>query len=185
MKTSYTPLEWVYLGSAAVGGLVMLIQVVLSLFGADHDGDHDVGHDGGHGGEGAGTWLSLRAIVAFLAFFGIGGMVATSRGQGSLTSLGVAAACGSVAFVLTRIALVQFDKLRASGTVNVQNAIGVEGRVYLTIPAAKSGQGAVTVGIQGRTMQYRAITPGPELKTGQLCKVSAVHASDTLVVDAL
>ena len=181
-----SPLEWVYLGCACVGGLVLLVQVALSLFGGDHDLGHEVDHDVGHdGGDSGTTWLSFRAVVAFLAFFGLGGMVGSSQGLSQLLTIGVALFAGVLALLLTRTVLVQFDKLRASGTVDVKNAIGTEARVYLTIPAAKSGQGAVTVSIQGRTMQFRAITPGPELKTGGLCKVSAVQAGDTLVVDAL
>jgi fumarate reductase subunit D len=182
-----SPVDWVYLGSAALGGFVLLVQVVLSLFGADHGMDHDVGHDAGHETHdgSSGSWLSFRAIVAFLAFFGLGGMVGTSREMGALGSLGIALFSGTIAFLITRLVLMQFSKLRSSGTVDVNNAVGTEARVYLVIPAAKSGEGAVTVTIQGRTMQYRAITAGPELKTGALCKVSAVQANDTLVVVAL
>ena len=177
--------ELIYIGAAVLGGLVMLIQVVMSLFGAEHDVGHDVGHDAADHDGGVGSWLSFRAIVAFLTFFGLGGMIATTSGLGGALSLLVAFVAGLFAFLLTRLVLIQFNKLRSSGTVDVKNAVGSEARVYLTIPQNKSGQGAVTVGIQGRTMQYRAITPGPELKTGALCKVSAVHADDTLVVDAL
>jgi fumarate reductase subunit D len=180
-----SPLEWVYLGCACIGGLVLLIQVVLSLFGGDHDMGHEVDHDAGHDGESGTTWLSFRAVVAFLAFFGLGGMVGSSQGLSQLATIGVALFAGVLALLLTRTVLMQFDKLRATGTVDVRNAIGTEARVYLTIPAARSGQGSVTVSIQGRTMQFRAITAGPELKTGGLCKVSAVQAGDTLVVDAL
>ncbi len=178
--------ELIYIGAAILGGIVMLIQVVMSLFGAEHDVGHDVGHEAGadHDG-GVGSWLSFRAIIAFLTFFGLGGMIASTSGMGGGASLGVAFVTGMFAFLLTRMVLMQFNKLRSSGTVDVKNAVGTEARVYLTIPGNKSGAGAVTVGIQGRTMQYRAITPGPELKTGELCKVSAVHAEDTLVVDAL
>ena len=92
---------------------------------------------------------------------------------------------GTLAFVITRAVLLQFNKLRSSGTVDVKNAVGTEARVYLVIPGARAGEGAVTVTIQGRTMQYRAITGGRELKTGELCRVVAVHAGDTLVVETL
>ncbi len=178
--------QLIYMGAAVLGGLVMLIQVVMSLFGAEHDVGHDVGHEAGgdHDG-GVGSWLSFRAIVAFLTFFGLGGMIASTSGLSGALSLLVAFVAGMFAFLLTRLVMMQFNKLRSSGTVDVKNAVGSEARVYLTIPEKNTGQGAVTVGIQGRTMQYRAITPGPELKTGALCKVSAVHADDTLVVDAL
>src|SRR5687767_6109806 len=82
-----SPIEWLYLASALLGGFVLLIQVVLSLFGADHDADHEVGHEVGHEHEaGTGSWLSFRAIVAFLAFFGLGGLVASSREMGAMAS---------------------------------------------------------------------------------------------------
>lgn len=179
-------IEWLYLGASIIGGVVLLLQVLLSLFGVGHDVDTEVGSDGdvSHDG-GAGGWLSFRAVVAFLTFFGLGGMVAVSQGTTGLISVIVAFGVGSMAFVLTRLALMQFDKLRSSGTVDVKNTVGVEGRVYLTIPTEKSGQGAVTVVVQGRTMQYRAITAGPELKTGSLCKVTAVQAGNTLLVDPI
>jgi hypothetical protein len=181
-----SPIDWVYMSCAVLGGFVLVVQVVMSLFGADHDMDHDVGHDVGHDvHDGSGSWLSFRAIVAFLAFFGIGGMIGSSRDMGTLASLGLALFAGTIAFLITRVVLMQFSKLRSSGTVDVRNAVGTEARVYLIVPGGKAGEGSVTVTIQGRTMQYRAITPGPELKTGALCKVSAVQANDTLVVDAL
>ena len=179
----------VYLISAIVGGALLLLQIVLSLFGADHDvdaGHLDVGHlEVEHDGSGGAGGLSFRAVVAFLAFFGITGLACLHAGLTGGVTLLIAFAAGSLSFWLTGLALVQFARLRSSGTVDVKNAVGVEGKVYLTIPSAKSGEGAVTIPIQGRTMQYRAITSGSELKTGALCRVRAVHAQDTLEVEAL
>ncbi|MBK8178378.1 MAG: hypothetical protein IPK67_05670 [Planctomycetes bacterium] len=179
-------IEWVYLGCAALGGLVLVIQIVASLFGADHDAGHDF-HDVGGGDHGsmAGSWLSFRTVVAFLTFFGLGGLVGATRGWSNLASLGLAVLCGGAALVLTRLVMLQFSRLRSSGTVEIQNAVGSEATVYLTVPAAKAGTGAVTVAIQGRSMQFRAVTAGAELKTGALCKVRAVHAGDTLEVESL
>lgn len=180
-------MQWVYVSAAVVGGVVLLFQILGSLIGAD--GTHDIGHDmhADHGGEstGAASWLSFRAIIAFTTFFGIGGMASTGAGWSPMASVGVALACGAVSFVLMRTALMQFDKLRSSGTVMIANAVGVEAKVYLTIPAAKGGVGAVTAPVQGRTVQYRALTPGRELKTGEMCKVIAFQGDDTVVVEAL
>ena len=182
-----TPMQWVYVTAAVVGGVILLFQILGSLIGADHP--HDIGHDmhADHDGEssGAASWLSFRAIVAFCTFFGIGGMASSNAGWSPMASVGVALLCGAVSFVLMRSALMQFDKLRSSGTVEIKNAVGVEARVYLPIPAEKSGVGAVTAPIQGRTMQYRALTTGRELKTGEMCRVIAFQGDDTVVVEAL
>jgi hypothetical protein len=83
------------------------------------------------------------------------------------------------------VLVLQFDRLRASGTVDINNAVGVEGKVYLTIPGSAGGEGAVTIAIQGRTMQFKAITKGVELKTGALCRVAAVRSNDTLEVESV
>jgi hypothetical protein len=185
-------LHTVYVVTASLGALLMLIQVVMALIGGDSTGDvtpeahdfhidsPDAAHDGVHGAGG----LSFRTVVAFISFFGVGGWISTDAGLGAWASLGIALATGSVAFWIAGLVMSQMFRLRASGTVDIRNAVGAQARVYLTIPAEKSGQGAVTVPIQARTMQFKAITRGRELKTGSLCKVVAVAASDTLEVEA-
>lgn len=186
IDTPDSSLEWIFLVCAILGGLAMLVQIALSLVGGDHDVHVDSGDAGmpDHEG-GVGSWVSLRAIVALITFFGLGGMFGLSRDMSAAASVGVGAACGFGALVVTGVMLQQFAKLRATGTVDIHNAVGAEAKVYLTVPAAKAGAGAVTVAIQGRTMQFRAITAGAELKTGELCRVRSVHASDTLLVDSV
>jgi hypothetical protein len=181
-------MKLVYLVAAIGGGGLLLIQIALSLFGADHDADggHDVGHDVGdaeHGG--GGLSFSFRAVVAFLAFFGIGGMAAIEAGMTPVPTLAIAVGSGVAAFWLVSFALMQFGKLRSSGNVDIRNAVGSEGKVYLAIPGQGGGEGAVTVAIQGRTMQFKAITRGADLRTGALCRVSAVRSNDTLEVEPL
>jgi hypothetical protein len=173
-------LKLVYLVAAIGGGGLLLVQMVLSLFGADHDADVD-GDLGDHGD--GGTLFSLRAVIAFFTFFGIGGMAALEAGAGSAAALLTAIGSGLVAFLLVGVVLLQFRKLRSSGTVDIRNAVGTEGKVYLTVPAAGAGEGAVTVQVQGRTLQFKAVTQGSELKTGALCRIRAVRSNDTLEIE--
>jgi hypothetical protein len=64
---------------AALGGGVLVVQLLLGLLGVvDAGGDMDAGggHDGGHGhiaAEGL-DLLSVRALSAGVAFFGLGGL---------------------------------------------------------------------------------------------------------------
>lgn len=173
-------LSTIFLFAAAGGGGLLVLQILATLIGghADVDGDLDA-----HGGPGEG-YLSFRTVVALVTFFGIGGSAALSSGLSPWTALGVAVASGSLAFWLVGLAMLQISRLRSSGNVDIQNAVGSEARVYLAVPATRAGTGAVTVPIQGRTMQYKAVTRGAALATGQLCKVVAVHAGDTLEVEA-
>ncbi|MDQ1257963.1 MAG: hypothetical protein QG656_2571, partial [Candidatus Hydrogenedentes bacterium] len=48
-----------------------------------------------------------------------------------------------------------------------------------------SGAGKVTIEIQGRTMEYLAVTPGDALDTGVEVVVTRVVGSDKLEVEAL
>ena len=54
-------------------------------------------------------------------------------------------------------------ELRADGTVRIQRALGQHGNVYLRIPANRSGSGKIQFNLQNRTMEYLAVTAGPEL----------------------
>lgn len=180
----------VYLSCAIAGGVVLFITVVLSMLGGVHD--MDVGHeldvhgDIHHGDiDSQAVGLSVRTVVAFITFFGLMGMALTTANVSAWWTFVAALAAGGLAFWLVGLAMVQLNRLRASGTVEVHNAVGANARVYLTIPARKSGAGAVTVPIQGRTMQYRAVTSGDALPTGSYCRVVAVQASDTVEVSAL
>lgn len=170
----------IYVGAAALGGGLLILQVVLTLLGGDSDG----GVDGEVDVDAAGGGLSFRTVVAFVAFFGVGGWMAVEAGFGGLASVAFALLAGSLAFWIAGLIMAQMSRLKSSGTVEIANALGAQARVYLTIPAERGGNGLVTVPIQGRTMEYKAITRGRELKTGALCKVVAVASSDTLEVES-
>ena len=177
MPAMYTLYTW----TALIGGGLLVLQLLATLLGGDSDvdGDADFGADSPDG-----VGLSFRTAVAFLTFFGLGGMIALSAGFSPAVSLGLACLAGALAFWLVGLAMYQVSRLRSSGNVDIANAVGVEAKVYLTIPAERAGEGRVTVPIQGRSMQYKAITRGVELKTGALCRVVSVHAGDTLEVEA-
>ncbi|MCC7013073.1 MAG: hypothetical protein IT454_10965 [Planctomycetes bacterium] len=186
-------LHTLYVALALIGSVLMIIQVVLALIGGDSPGDitpeahdfhvesADAAHDGAHGPGG----LSFRTVVAFVSFFGVGGWIATDAGLSNVASLAIALVAGSFAFWIAGLVLTQMFRLRSEGNVDIKNALGAQARVYLAVPAEKSGTGTVTVPIQGRTMQFKAITRGREIKTGALCKVVSVASSDTLEVESL
>ncbi len=180
-------LQTIYVGAALLGGLLLLIQVALSVFGIGADGDLDLGDaaDGVDAADGGFAGFSFRTVVAFVTFFGIGGWAALDGGLGAWISVFIGIGCGSLAFWIVGLLLSQTHRLASSGTVDIKNTLGVEGRVYLTVPAERSGAGSVTVKVQGRSMQYKALTRGREIKTGALCKIVAIASSDTLEVEAL
>lgn len=159
------------------------------LHGGDFHGDADV-HDGGlhpsaHHFDS--TWLftviSFRTVVAALAFFGLAGLAANSAGIGAVPTLGIAVVSGLAAMFAVYGLMRALMSLRAEGTAHIANAVGRVGTVYTTIPAEGGGSGKIQLNLQGRTMEYLAVTPGESLKPGSKVVVGAVVSSDTLEVE--
>jgi hypothetical protein len=199
-----------YVVCALLGGTLFVCQLILGMLGlgGHHDlgGDsHDIAHEAGggsaeHGGAHAGAHgdteaashasiaalllglVSFRSIVAFLTFFGMVGWATQSHGRGVLASLSASLPAGLVAMFVMGMAMRSLRKIDSEGNVQVRNAIGKEATVYLTIPARKSGDGKITINLQDRTMEYRAVTSFAELPTGSRVVVVDVLEPDLLEV---
>jgi hypothetical protein len=189
-------METVYLGCAAAGGTVLILQTVMLLFGGGgHDGDvvshdGDVGHDGHvdgdhHDGHGTLTLLSVRTGAAFLAFFGLAGWGALRAGWNPLSAIGAALAAGTASLFAVAWLFSLQRKLQAQGNLDPRNALDKAARVYLRIPAGNAGKGKITVAIQGRTAEYDASTLGAELPTGSEVRIVRQLTPDTFEVEAL
>jgi hypothetical protein len=169
-----------------VGGAFLVLQFLLTLMGFDHDIEADVANvdalEAAHEGVGVGQ-ISLRTVTAFLTFFGFGGLAANESGWNEAWSLLLATGLGLAAFYGVGWLMLQLHRLRSSGNIEIQNAVGALAQVYLTIPAAKVGTGKVTVTVQGRSVEFKAQTNGGELRTGSACRVVSVVAPDTLLVE--
>ena len=150
----------------------------------DHGGDAAAGDQAGHHGA---SWLfgvlSFRAIVAALAFFGLGGLAAESARASVPTTLLTAVAAAAAAVTAVYWMMRGLKELRAEGTVRIQRATGEHGTVYLTIPANGSSSGKIQLNLQNRTMEYLAVTSGPELPTGTKVVVVGVVDPTTLEVE--
>jgi hypothetical protein len=192
-------METMFLVCAALGGTVLVIQLVLALMGigADHDLDdgggadvHVDGSDGdAHDGGGAhgGNWflgvLTFKTAIAALTFFGIGGKIAMNSGADDWAAVGIAIACGAAALYLVGMLMRSLHKMKSDGTARIERAVGHPATVYLRIPGSRAGAGKVHLNLQNRTVEYQAVTPGAELPTGAQVKVIAVVNADTVEVE--
>ena len=185
----------VYLVLAVVGSVLLLLQVVLQVFGvigdmdgvdggADVDVDADVDIDGDDAHSGHGNWffgmLSFKALCAFAALFGLTGLAL--KDSGMPTRVIGATAAGSAAMIVVAFLMRSLSRLGASGTIDIRNAVGSTAAVYLTIPGGGTGAGKVTVEIQGRSLQLRAVTDGEQITTGARVMVTEVESGGTLKV---
>lgn len=193
----------IYLYSAVVGCSLVVIQVVLQIFGFIGDADLDSGHDGGigdagdshdthmdgdagDGAEGHGNIffgiLSFKALCAFAGIFGLVGLMLMDTFEKPQGRVAIAFAAGVAGMFMVAWMMRSLSRLQATGSIQMRNAVGRSGSVYLKIPPNGSGSGKVTIEIQGRSQEFQAITEGPEISTGARVTVVSVEGDDTLKV---
>jgi membrane protein implicated in regulation of membrane protease activity len=155
----------------------------------DVSGDHDLdSHVDGHGhaheaGASFFRMLSIRAVTAACAFFGLGGLAAESMELSALISLPVALVAGFIAMYIVAWIMRVLYGLRSEGNVYIECALGSRGTVYLAIPGEDSGLGKVLVNVQDRTMEYDARSGHGPIATGTPVVVVDIVDSNTLRVD--
>lgn len=184
-------MDTLFLACAGLGGTLVVCQFLASLLGlgGDHDTDHggDTDHDS-HDNHGHGNWLfgalTFRSVSAALMFFGLGGLTADYYGANTASASGVALGAGAGALYAVAGLMKWLAGLKSDGTARIDGAVGHTGSVYLRVPGEKAGAGKVHLNLQNRTVEYLAVTPGPELPTGAAVKVVGVVATDTVEVVA-
>ena len=171
---------------AVPASLVFAVQTILTLVGlsfgqADIDAQH---HDGVAGEHAYFPVLTVRNLVNFLMMFGWTGIAMIRQFQtGILVTLLVSLVAGIALMFLVAFMFYGVSKLASSGTAAVdQNIVGTEAKVYLKIPARRSGFGKVTIKIQGIQRELLASTEGPELPTGAVVEVTELTADGSVVV---
>jgi len=151
-----------YLGCAVLGGAVLSIQLILMMIGGDvADGEVDLDSDG----DGL-SFFSIRTIASFLTFFGLIGIYGGQQGWTASETASAAVGSGIGMMVVVGWLFSLQNKLHQEGTLDPAGAVGSPATVYLKIPGSGEGKGKITVGIQGRTAEFAAVTDGPELPTG-------------------
>ncbi|WP_339742834.1 hypothetical protein [uncultured Rubinisphaera sp.] len=205
-------MESLFTWCAVLGGTIFAVQFVMLLIGLDGSGDLDfdapdldvpdleapeIGEEAAVGLRDAEVdfdhhslthsdgWfvgiVTFRSLVAATAVFGLTGRGVSEHlppGQ----AFAVAALAGFGMLYMVGWSFKKLYQLKADGTVRISAAKGCTGNVYLTIPENNTGPGKVTVSVANRTMEYRAITQGEQLKTGTPIVVTNVISEDTVEV---
>ena len=187
---------------AIPASLVLVVQTVLMFFGFGEDADADADVEVSDGvpedgifGENSVTEtesdfdveglriFTLRGIVAFFVVFGWIGVVMLSAEIPLVIALIVATLGGFAMMLLLAFLTKMMMKLRNNGNIDIRNAIGTAGRVYLTVPPARSGEGKVQLVLQGSLVERAAVTDEEtEIPTGSEVVVVSISAGTDLVV---
>ena len=127
--------------------------------------------------------FTIRGLVAFFVVFGWVGVAMDSAGLALWLTIPVAAVCGFAMMVALAFLLRAVMKLRSDGNTDNRNAVGMAGKVHLTIPPARTGEGKVHLMLQGTYVERNAVTDEAEpIPTGCEVVVIAVSGQTDLVV---
>ena len=180
-----------------VGTAILILQTVLLLFGLGHDGmdsdadadiDADLDGDGdvdaAAGGSGL-DGLRLFTVRGFVAFFSISGWLGVfllSTSVPYYVAILLAIAGGFAAMIFVAWAFKKALRLQDNGTLQMSNAIGRTGRVYLRIPANRQGSGKITILIQDQQRELDAVTSADqEIPVGASVRVVDVDQETRIV----
>lgn len=196
---------------AIPASVILIIQTVLTFIGigdgaeaeAGADADADIDTDISDGadtpdgvfGDDAATEthdfvgieglrvLTLRGIIAFFVVFGWVGVVMDSFDIKLYITIPVAFVCGVAMMFLLAYIFRWLMKLRNNGNIDNKNAVGVSGKVYLTVPPSRQGQGKVQIIVQGAFVEREAVTDDTSaIPTGTEIVVVGVSGQTDLIV---
>jgi len=169
----YPSVELFFWGCSLFGGSFFVIRLILQLFGfisvpefdipTDHDAihrDHTISDS-----YESFKYLTLQNITAFFMMFGLVGLGMNKTGVHLLLTIFCACLAGIITVYIMMKIFTSMVYLESSGTLDLNNAIGQEGMVYLRIP--QNGTGQVQISIQNRSQIFDAICEhGETINTG-------------------
>lgn len=187
----FTNLEWfdkIFWIVAIIGSGLFLIMMLVTFItgGVDVDVDGDFGGEVDMDADGGFSFFTIKNLIAFFTIFGWSGIAAIENDLSKTWVIVIATICGLIMMFIMAGLFYLISKLHDSGTLEIKNAIGNIGEVYLTIGANRESIGKVTVRIQGALRELEALTDDEEtLKTGSVIEVIDVTNNGILIVRKL
>ena len=167
-----TGIDMLFAASALVGGILFVLYFFLLMIGgiATDIFDGLFGIDVDMGADASFKALTFQGIMAFLMFFGLAGLYVTKSGGGPSPAILAGAIAGGASMYFTGKLFELFVNLQQDGTVELSEAIGAKGQVYLRI--ADEGVGQVTVEVNEAQRTFNAKSEdGAGIATGDFIEV--------------
>ncbi len=198
-----TWIEVIYWGSTVIGGTLFLLRTILFLVGGgvDHDGmdadlsgemadGHDIHYDPEHteglGGDTDFSFkiLSMQGLTAFFTMFGLIGLALLRARLPIILTIFGGTGAGLFAVLIISVIFSQVKHLQSDGSLQINNAIGQKGTVYLAIP--KGGSGQIQLPVQGTLRIFDAVAEDNKgIGTGEGVEVISIADNKTLIVKKL
>lgn len=168
--------------------LIFVIQTVMTFLGlGDHDADFDMDtSDGSFDTDPSMNLLTFRNLVNFCLGFGWTAVLMHEKIESNALLIIVSVIVGILLVAIVMWIFKWLSEMQQTGNIDVhKSAVGCEGKVYLTIPGERKGEGKVQITINNAVREYDAVTDGETIKTGTAIKVTEVINDYTLLVEEL
>lgn len=168
--------------------LIFVIQTVMTFLGlGDHDADFDLDtSDGSFDADPSMNLLTFRNLVNFCMGFGWTAVLMHEKIQSNALLIIVSVIVGILLVTVVMWIIKWLSGMQQTGNIDVhKSAVGCEGKVYLTIPGERKGEGKVQITINNAVREYDAVTDGETIPTGKAIKVTEVINDYTLLVEEL
>lgn len=168
--------------------LIFVIQTVMTFLGlGDHDADFDLDtSDGSFDADPSMNLLTFRNLVNFCLGFGWTAVLMHEKIQSNALLIIVSVIVGILLVTVVMWIFKWLSGMQQTGNIDVhKSAVGCEGKVYLTIPGERKGEGKVQITINNAVREYDAVTDRETIPTGKAIKVTEVINDYTLLVEEL
>jgi hypothetical protein len=183
MESAPTGLELIFAGSAVIGGALFLFWFALMMVGgiAADIFDGVLGTDiDAIGADASFKALTFQGIMAFMMFFGLGGLLMLKSDFGNSVAVVFGGVTGFASMYGTGKLFEFFIGLQSDGTVGINQSLGARGTVYLGIGENDVGQ--VQINVEGNIRTYPARSSNnTAINTGTLIQVTEVIAGILIV----
>jgi len=181
-------IERTYWIIALIGSAIFVVIFILTFIGGTGDADmvdDAASFEADDGGVGF-QFFTFKNVIAFFTIFGWTGIVCLESDLNHLLTVVIATVAGLIMMVITSSIFFYMSKLAQSGTLKIQNAVGLIGEVYLPIGSNRSKVGKIQLKVQGSLRELEAITDSEtELATSSIVKVVDVVSAELLLVEKI
>ena len=189
-------IEIIYWAATIIGGTLFILRLIMMFIGGGlSDGDVDIPHDVSMGdsihtdisadhadADISFKLLSVQGLTSFFMMFGLVGLALLKSNLPVLVTVLGGTVAGLATVAITGLIFSQMKRLQMEGTINIQNTVGTQGSVYLTIP--QHGTGQVQLIVQGSLKIFDAMSNSKKvIATGEKVQVVGVASGNTLIVE--
>lgn len=178
-----TGLDLLFASAALIGGILFIAWFFLLMMGGLAGGILDgVGLDVDMGADLSFKAFTFQGIIAFILMFGLVGLALSRSDQGDMMALFAGTVAGGASMWSMGKLFQAFHSVQSSGNMNIQNAVGQDGTVYMRIKPGAVGQIQVTIQGAMRTLDAIASDSSLYMKTGETITVEKIVAGRMVVI---